>query len=186
VPHFHIPLQVGNNRLLKAMRRKYDCELYADRVRHIKRLNPSTCIGVDVIVGFPGETDDDFMDTINFIKDLDVSYLHVFTYSERARTTAIKLEDSVPLNIRRNRSKQLHILSEKKKRAFYEKNLGTSVSVLFEAEENNSMMHGFSENYIKVKTKYNQELVNTIQEVELEAIDSDGIMKCLIAAPAIL
>ena len=186
VPHFHIPLQVGNNRLLKVMRRKYDRELYADRVRNIKRLNPSTCIGVDVIVGFPGETDEEFMDTVNYLKDLDVSYLHVFTYSERARTSAIKLEDSVPINVRRNRSKQLHILSEKKKHAFYEKNLGTSVSVLFESEDNNGMMHGFSENYIKVKTRYNQELVNTIQEVELETIDSDGIMKCLIAEPSLL
>ena len=186
VPHFHIPLQVGNNRLLKAMRRKYDRELYADRVRNIKRLNPSTCIGVDVIVGLPGETDEEFMETVNFLKDLDVSYLHVFTYSERAKTTAIKLENSVPLNVRRNRSKQLHILSEKKKRAFYEENTNTVVSVLFESEDNNGMMYGFSENYIKVKTPYTPELANTIQEVEIETIDSDGIMKCLIREPSIL
>lgn len=186
VPHFHIPMQVGNNRLLKAMRRKYDRELYAERVQTIKTLNPSACIGADVIVGFPGETDDDFMDTINFIKDLDVSYLHVFTYSERARTTAIKLEGSVPIHVRRNRSKQLHILSEKKKRAFYEKNTNTVVSVLFENEDNNGVMYGFSENYIKVKTAFSPELANTIQKVELETIDSDGIMNCLITAPSIL
>ena len=185
VPHFHIPLQVGNNRLLKAMRRKYDRELYADRVKHIKKLNPSACIGADVIVGFPGETDEDFMDTVHFLKDIDVSYLHVFTYSERARTTAIKLENPVPLDVRRNRSKQLHILSEKKKRAFYEQNTNTIVSVLFEAEENNGMMYGFSENYIKVKTPFDPDLANTIQHVELEEIDTKGIMNCRILEPAI-
>ena len=122
-PHFHIPLQSGNDRLLKAMRRKYDRTLFAERIEKINQINPYTCIGVDVIVGFPGETEDDFLDTVNFLNNLDVSYLHVFTYSERAKTTAIKLGDPVPLFVRKQRSRQLHILSEKKKRSFYEKNM---------------------------------------------------------------
>jgi len=178
VPHFHIPLQSGNNRLLKTMRRKYLRELYSERVQHIKSLRPDACIGVDVIVGFPGETDEEFLDTVNFLKDLDISYLHVFTYSERANTTAVKLGDPVPMNVRRERSKQLHILSDKKKRAFYESNSGTSRRVLFEHEEDNGVMHGFTENYVKVKMPYDEKLVNTFQEVTLTEIDRDGIMKC--------
>ncbi len=178
VPHFHIPLQVGNDRLLKAMRRKYDRELYKNRVETIKSKNSKTCIGVDVIVGFPGETDNDFLDTVNFIKDLDVSYLHVFTYSERANTTAIKLGDPVPMHVRKERSKQLHILSAKKKRAFYESNLGNTAIVLFENEENNGVMHGFTQNYIKVKTPYNPDLANTFCKIKMEEIDRDGVMKC--------
>ena len=178
VPHFHIPLQVGNDRLLKAMRRKYDRELYKNRVETIKSKNSKTCIGVDVIVGFPGETDNDFLDTVNFIKDLDVSYLHVFTYSERANTTAIKLGDPVPMNVRKERSKQLHILSAKKKRAFYESNLGNTAIVLFENEENNGVMHGFTQNYIKVKTPYNPDLANAFCKIKMEEIDRDGVMKC--------
>ena len=178
VPHFHIPLQVGNDRLLKAMRRKYDRELYKNRVETIKSKNSKTCIGVDVIVGFPGETDNDFLDTVNFIKDLDVSYLHVFTYSERANTTAIKLGDPVPMHIRKKRSKQLHILSAKKKRAFYESNLGNTAIVLFENEENNGVMHGFTQNYVKVKTPYNPDLANTFCKIKMEEIDRDGVMKC--------
>lgn len=178
VPHFHIPLQSGNNRLLKAMRRKYLRELYAERVQHIKSLRPDACVGVDVIVGFPGETDEEFLDTVNFLKDLDVSYLHVFTYSERANTTAVKLGDAVPMNVRRERSKQLHILSDKKKRAFYESNTGTERTVLFEHEEDNGVMYGFTENYVKVKMPYDESLVNTFQQVTLTEIDRDGIMKC--------
>jgi threonylcarbamoyladenosine tRNA methylthiotransferase MtaB len=178
VPHFHIPLQSGNNRLLQAMRRKYLRELYAERVAHIKSLRPDACIGVDVIVGFPGETDEEFLDTVNFLKDLDISYLHVFTYSERANTTAVKLGDPVPMNVRRERSKQLHILSDKKKRAFYESNAGTKRTVLFEHEEDNGVMYGFTENYVKVKMPYDEKLVNTFQEVTLTEIDRDGIMKC--------
>ena len=178
VPHFHIPLQVGNDRLLKAMRRKYDRKLYKNRVETIKSKNSKTCIGVDVIVGFPGETDNDFLDTVNFIKDLDVSYLHVFTYSERANTTAIKLGDPVPMNVRKERSKQLHILSAKKKRAFYESNLGNTAIVLFENEENNGVMHGFTQNYVKVKTPYNPDLANTFCKIKMEEIDRDGVMKC--------
>ncbi len=178
VPHFHIPLQSGNNRLLKAMRRKYLRELYAERVSRIKSIRKDACIGVDVIVGFPGETDEEFLDSLNFLKDLPVSYFHVFTYSERANTTAVKLGDPVPMNVRKERSKMLHILSEKKKRAFYEENIGTIRSVLFENEEDTGMMHGFTENYVKVKFPFDEQMINTFQTVELSEIDRDGIMKC--------
>lgn len=180
VPHFHIPLQSGSNHILKAMRRKYLRELYAERVAYIKQLRPDTCIGVDVIVGFPGETNDEFMETMDFLKDLDISYLHVFTYSERANTTAIKLGDPVPMNVRKERSKMLHILSDKKKRAFYEQNLGSLRTVLFESEEDNGVMYGFTENYVKVKTPFDAKLINTFQRIELTEIDRDGIVKCKI------
>jgi threonylcarbamoyladenosine tRNA methylthiotransferase MtaB len=178
VPHFHIPLQSGSDKLLLKMRRKYERSLFADRVHSIKDKNSDTCIGVDVIVGFPGETDDDFMETVNFLKDLDISYLHVFTYSERANTTAVKLGDPVPMNIRKERSKQLHLLSHKKKRAFYEVNVGTTKTVLFEQEENEGTMFGFTENYVKVKLPYDAKLANTLRRVQLDEIDRDGIMKC--------
>lgn len=178
VPHFHIPLQSGNNRVLKAMRRKYERELFEDRIRTINNFNNETCIGVDVIVGFPGETDEEFMDTVNFIKDLDVSYLHVFTYSERAKTTAVKLGDAVPMNIRKQRSRQLHILSEKKKRAFYEKNIGEIRTVLFENEEHDGFIHGFTENYIKIKAPFSPDLPNQFVKVHMTGIDKDGLMEC--------
>jgi threonylcarbamoyladenosine tRNA methylthiotransferase MtaB len=177
VPHFHIPLQVGNDRILKAMRRKYERSLYAERVNQIKSLRKDCCIGVDVIVGFPGETDEEFMDSYNFIKDLDISYLHVFTYSERANTGAPKLGEKVPMEKRRERSKMLHILSDKKKRAFYEENLGSTRVALFEAEEDNGMMYGFTENYVKVKVPFDANLVNSFQKVKLDEIDRDGIVK---------
>jgi threonylcarbamoyladenosine tRNA methylthiotransferase MtaB len=177
VPHFHIPLQVGNDRILKAMRRKYERSLYAERVAQIKSLRPDCCIGVDVIVGFPGETDEEFMDSLNFIKDLDVSYLHVFTYSERANTGAPKLGEFVPMEKRKERSKMLHILSDKKKRAFYEQNLGSERTVLFESEEENGVMHGFTENYVKVKIPFNENLINQFRTVRLTEIDRDGIVK---------
>ena len=178
VPHFHIPLQSGNDRLLKAMRRKYERSLYAERVNSIKSLRADACIGVDVIVGFPGETDEEFMDTIDFLKDLDISYLHVFTYSERANTTAIKLGDPVPMAVRRERSKMLHILSDKKKRGFYEQNIGTERTVLFEHEEDEGVMYGFTENYVKVKYPYDPDMANSFHKVKLTEIDRDGIMKC--------
>jgi threonylcarbamoyladenosine tRNA methylthiotransferase MtaB len=177
-PHFHIPLQSGSNRLLQAMRRKYERELYAERVQKIKEYRPDACIGVDVIVGFPGETDEEFMETMDFLKDLDISYLHVFTYSERANTTAVKLGDPVPMSVRKERSKMLHILSDKKKRKFYEENLGSIRSVLFEQEEENGMMFGFTENYVKVKFPFDKALTNTFQQIELTEIDRDGIVKC--------
>lgn len=177
LPHFHIPLQSGSDTLLKAMRRKYLTDLYENRIDLIKKTNPSTCIGVDVIVGFPGETEEEFLKTVEFIKSLDISYLHVFTYSERANTTAKKMADSVPISIRRERSKFLQILSNKKRRAFYETQIGQKKSVLFEGEENEGTMYGFTENYVKVKTAFNAELVNQIVKVELLEIDRDGVVK---------
>ena len=171
VPHFHIPLQSGSNKLLKVMRRKYERELFADRIKTIKKYRPDACIGVDVIVGFPGETNEDFMETVDFLKALEVSYLHVFTYSERANTTAIKLGDSVPMHIRKERSKQLHLLSYKKKRAFYEANVGRAETVLFENEDNEGFMYGFTSNYVKIKTAYNAELANTFSKITMSEID---------------
>lgn len=175
-PHFHIPLQSGNDRLLKAMRRKYDRTLFAERIEKINQINPYTCIGVDVIVGFPGETEDDFLDTVKFLNNLDISYLHVFTYSERAKTTAIKLGDPVPLFVRKQRSRQLHILSEKKKRSFYEKNIGQIGLVLLEGDNHDGFMHGFTENYIKVKIPFDASLINSFVHVQHDSIDSEGIM----------
>lgn len=180
VPHFHIPLQSGSDLLLKAMRRKYDTALYRERIEFIKKSRPDACIGVDVIVGFPGETDELFMETVNFLKDLPISYLHVFTYSERANTTAIKLGDPVPMSIRKDRSKQLHILSEKKKRQFYEEQIGTIRTVLVEHEENEGWQEGFTENYIKIKLPSDATLSNSFVEVELTSIDRDGTMLCSI------
>lgn len=183
VPHFHIPLQSGSDRLLKAMRRKYERSLFAERIHKIKSINPDTCIGVDVIVGFPGETNEEFLETIDFLKDLPVSYLHVFTYSERANTTAIKLGDPVPMHIRKERSKQLHILSDKKKRQFYESAIGKTGTVLIEQEENNGWMYGFTENYVKVKVPFDEKLANTFQYVHLKSIDFEGVMECDIIVP---
>ncbi len=178
VPHFHIPLQSGSNRLLGLMRRKYERELYAERVSQIKSIRPDACVGVDVIVGFPGETDEDFLETIHFLKDLDISYLHVFTYSERANTGAPKLGEKVPMEVRRERSKQLHLLSDRKKRQFYTENLNSNRTVLFEQEEDEGIMYGFTENYVKIKYPFDSKMTNTFQSVRLTEIDRDGIMKC--------
>lgn len=175
VPHFHIPLQSGSDNLLQLMRRKYDTDLYRKRIDKIKSLMPHCCIGVDVIVGFPGETDEEFEKTLNFLKELDVSYLHVFTYSERANTKAVQMEDVVPLEKRRERSKILRILSEKKKRAFYAQFVNTEHEVLLEAENEDDRMFGFTENYIKISLPYQEELVNTIQRVKLEEISNSGV-----------
>jgi threonylcarbamoyladenosine tRNA methylthiotransferase MtaB len=177
-PHFHIPLQSGSDDILEKMRRKYKTSLYAQRVERIKATNPDACIGVDVIVGFPGETDEVFLATVNFLKDLDISYLHVFTYSERANTGAPKLGAKVPMETRRERSKILHLLSDRKKMAFYQTQVGKRKAVLFEQEENEGWLYGFSENYVKVKTPYNEALINQIVAVELTEIDRDGLMKC--------
>lgn len=177
VPHFHIPLQSGSNRVLQTMRRKYLKELYAARVERIKSTNPDCCIGVDVIVGFPGETDEEFQETVDFLKDLDVSYLHVFTYSERANTTAVKLGESVPMQKRKERSQILHSLSDRKKRGFYETQIDKEKTVLFEGEDENGMMFGFTENYVKVKTPFSEDLVNSFRKVRLQEIDRDMIMK---------
>ena len=172
VPHFHIPLQSGSNFLLKKMRRKYNTDLYSSRIKLIKKLMPHACIGVDVIVGFPGETEKEFNKTIDYIKSLPVSYLHVFTYSERANTNAPKMNEIVPMEIRRKRSKQLRILSLKLKLQFYNENIGYMGKVLFESKEDNFLI-GFTENYLKVKIPFKPKMINTIQEVRIEKISSD-------------
>jgi threonylcarbamoyladenosine tRNA methylthiotransferase MtaB len=177
VPHFHIPLQSGSNEVLKKMKRRYMRELYADRVKKIKEVMPNACIGVDVIVGFPGETEEFFLETYTFLMELDISYLHVFTYSERDNTEAAKMDGVVPKNIRSKRSKMLRGLSVKKRRAFYESQLKTKRTVLFESENKEGYIHGFTENYIKVKTPWNPNLVNTLHQVELTEIDNDGLVR---------
>ncbi len=171
VPHFHIPLQSGSNKILGLMKRRYKRELYQERVTKIKEVMPDCCIGVDVIVGHPGETEELFLETYNFLNELDISYLHVFTYSERENTAAIGIKPSVPQNKRAERSKMLHILSDKKKRYFYEQYLNTEREVLFENEENEGMMSGFTDNYIKVTAKYDPLLVNETKKVDLVAIN---------------
>lgn len=177
VPHFHIPLQSGSDQLLKSMRRKYDTALYTSRIEKIKKLMPNACIGVDVIIGYPGETDELFLETYNYLNQLNISYLHVFTYSERANTTAQKLPGKVPMKTRNERSKMLHILSDKKRRYFYEQQIGKTYPVLWEAENDEDVMYGFTSNYVKVKTTYDPSLVNEIMEVRLEEISEDMIVK---------
>ena len=177
VPHFHIPLQSGSDRLLKLMRRRYMTDLYLDRVARINKTMPNACIGVDVIVGFPGETQELFLETYNFLNQLEVSYLHVFTYSERENTPAATMEGVVPKNIRAKRSKMLRGLSAKKRRAFYESQLGNTLTVLFEGENKQGYIHGFTQNYVKVKHPWNPELVNTLREVTLLEIDEDGMVR---------
>ena len=177
VPHFHIPLQSGNNEILKLMKRRYLRDLYLDRVKFIKKLIPDACIGVDVIVGFPGESDEFFMDTFNFLNTLDVSYLHVFSYSERDNTLASELPNVVPKSIRTERSKLLRTLSFKKRRIFYESQIGKLKKVLFESENKKGYIYGFTDNYVKVRTPWNPNLVNTIEIVELKSIDGDGFVR---------
>ena len=177
VPHFHIPLQSGSDQMLKRMRRRYMGDLYVDRVRRIKETMPHACIGVDVIVGFPGETDELFLETYHFLNELDISYLHVFTYSERENTPAADMDGVVPHKIRKKRSKMLRGLSAKKRRAFYEGQLGTFRRVLFEGENKAGYIHGFTENYVKVKAPWDPNLVNTLHTVELTAIADDGLVR---------
>jgi threonylcarbamoyladenosine tRNA methylthiotransferase MtaB len=174
VPHFHIPLQSGSNKILKLMRRRYQRELYVNRVEKIKALMPNCCIGVDVIVGFPDETHDDFLDTYNFLNELNISYLHVFTYSEREKTLAASMAGAVPGSHRADRSKMLHILSDKKRRKFYEDNIGAVSTVLFENDIEDGMMHGFTENYVRVSAKYDPILVNDLKTVRLTSINEKG------------
>lgn len=176
VPHFHIPLQSGSNKILKAMRRRYQRELYADRVALIRSVMPHACIGVDVITGFPGETHADFLDTYHFLQELPISYLHVFTYSERPNTHAIQLPDAVPQHLREERTTQLRSLSDKKRRAFYEEFIGDARVVLFEEETDGQWMFGFTDNYIRVKTQYDPLLVNELIRVQLTEIDAEGHM----------
>ncbi len=177
VPHFHIPLQSGSNAMLRKMGRRYLRELYRDRVEKIKTLMPHCCIGADVIVGFPGETEAHFLETYAFLNELPVSYLHVFTYSERANTRAAEMDEVVPMKIRNQRSRMLRILSEKKRRAFYEENLGKTFQVLFEEDVEAGYMQGFTENYIRVSAKYDPVLINEIKTVTLTEINEKGTVE---------
>jgi threonylcarbamoyladenosine tRNA methylthiotransferase MtaB len=177
VPHFHIPLQSGSDVLLKRMKRRYMSGIYTDRVAKIKSLMPNACIGVDVIVGFPGETEALFLETYNYLNELDISYLHVFTYSERPNTEAFDMDGVVGKNVRSKRSKMLRVLSVKKRRSFYESQLGNTLTVLFESENKEGYIHGFTENYVKVRTPWNPELVNTLHPITLTEIDEDGVVR---------
>ncbi|MBL7849430.1 MAG: tRNA (N(6)-L-threonylcarbamoyladenosine(37)-C(2))-methylthiotransferase MtaB [Cyclobacteriaceae bacterium] len=175
VPHFHVPLQSGSDRILKLMRRRYLRELYTERVAKIKSVMPHACIGVDVIVGFPGERDEDFLETYNYLNELDISYLHVFTYSERENTLAATMPDPVPQNVRNERSRMLHILSDKKRRAFYEQNVGSARTVLFEKDIEDGMIHGFTENYVRVAVPADEELINQLRVVRIGEISQTGV-----------
>lgn len=177
VPHFHIPLQSGSDDMLKRMKRRYLSNLYVDRVTKIKEVMPHACIGVDVIVGFPGETDEHFMETYRFLQELPISYLHVFTYSERPNTEAWDMDGVVPKDVRKKRNKMLRVLSAKKRRAFYEEQVNTVRRVLFEGENKEGWIHGFTENYVKVKTHWDPALVNSVAEVKLTSIDDDGLVR---------
>lgn len=174
VPHFHIPLQSGSNELLKLMKRRYTREVFANRVESIKNLMPNACIGVDVIVGFPGETDALFLETYQFLNELNISYLHVFTYSERPNTEAVEMDGVVAKNVRHKRSKMLRGLSAKKRRAFYESQIGNTVEVLFEHENKDGFIYGFSDNYVRVKTTFDEKLINSLHTVKLKEIDEQG------------
>ncbi len=176
VPHFHIPLQSGSDKLLKLMKRRYLRKVYTNRVTAIKKQMPNACIGVDVITGFPGETDELFLETYNYLAEMNISYLHVFTYSERPNTKAVEMDGVVPMNVRKKRSKMLRGLSVKKRRAFYETQLNNNLTVLFEQENKEGFIHGFTENYVKVKTYWNPELRNTLHKVKLVSIDDDGLV----------
>ncbi len=177
VPHFHIPLQSGSNKMLGLMKRRYKKELYVDRVNKIKELMPHCCIGVDVIVGHAGETDEDFLETYNFLNELNISYLHVFTYSERENTSALLIKPVVPLQKRSERSKMLHILSDKKRRYFYEQQIGKKFTVLFEEDIENGMMQGFTENYVRVTAKYDPLLINETKLVSLMSINENMLVE---------
>lgn len=175
VPHFHVPLQSGSDRILRLMRRRYLRDLYTERVASIKKEMPHACIGVDVIVGFPGERDEDFLETYNYLNELDISYLHVFTYSERDNTLAATMPDPVPQQVRNERSRMLHILSDKKRRAFYEQNVGSTRTVLFEKDIEDGMIHGFTENYVRVAVPAEEELINQLRMVKIGEVSTTGV-----------
>ena len=177
VPHFHIPLQSGSDYILKKMKRRYLTPLYVERVLKVKKYLPNACIGVDVIVGFPGESDEHFIETYNFLNNLPISYLHVFTYSERLNTEASLMKNVVPANIRNKRSKMLRSLSVKKRRAFYETQLGKNISILLEGENKKGYIHGFSDNYVKVRSPWSPSLINKIKSVKLNEIDNEGYVR---------
>ena len=177
VPHFHVPLQSGSNKVLGLMKRRYRRELYSERVAQIKTLMPNACIGVDVIVGHPGETETDFLETQAFLAELDVSYLHVFSYSERANTPAVEITGKVDKNIINERSQILHLLSDKKRRFFYENQIGKEAKVLFEEESKDGQMEGFTENYVKVTAKYDPLLVGETKHILLKNINENGLVE---------
>ena len=177
VPHFHIPLQSGSNKILKSMKRRYNKDLYIDRINHINDTIPNACIGVDVIVGFPGETDEYFMETLDFLKELKISYLHVFTYSERNNTLASTMNFQVPKEVRTKRSMTLRSLSDKKRRVFYESQIGLDKTVLYETENRRGYIYGYTENYLRVRTPWNPELVNKLEPVRINEIDKDGYIR---------
>ena len=181
VPHFHIPLQSGSDDLLKKMKRRYMSGLYADRVAKIREVMPDSCIGVDVIVGFPGETEEKFLETYNFLNELPISYLHVFTFSERENTEAVEMDGVIPIPERKRRNKMLRILSEKKKMAFYQTQLGKTLPVLWEHENKNGLMFGFTENYVRVQKPFDINSVNEIECLKLNKIQSDGTVSVLAA-----
>ena len=174
VPHFHIPLQSGSDDILRLMRRRYKRDLYRERINYIKTLIPNACIGADVIVGFPGETDELFMETYRFIQSLDISFLHVFSYSERDNTKAIDFSNIIPKQVRFKRSKMLRSLSVKMRRNFYSNQIGTKRSILFESENKKGFIHGFSENYVRVKAHWRKNLVDKIVKYDLKEISEDG------------
>lgn len=186
VPHFHMPLQSGNNKQLRQMRRRYQRELYAERVKNIKALMPHCCIGVDVIVGFPGETEEDFLESYRFINELDISYLHVFTYSERPNTPAVAMEGVVPIAERRRRNQMLNILSEKKRRYFYEQHLGEEREVLFEESKTSGRMSGFTDNYIRVDLPLEHSMLNEIAVVSLEQINDQNLVQAKLLSSYVL
>lgn len=179
VPHFHIPLQSGSDDLLKLMKRRYLTKLYTDRIAKIREVMPDSCIGVDVIVGFPGETEEKFLETYNFLNELPISYLHVFTYSERENTEAVEMQGVVPIPERKQRSKMLRILSEKKKMAFYRTQIGKTLPVLWEHENKNGVMYGFTENYVRVQKPFDENSINTIETLKLNKIESDGTVSAV-------
>jgi threonylcarbamoyladenosine tRNA methylthiotransferase MtaB len=177
VPHFHIPLQSGSSKVLALMKRRYKRDLYLDRVTKIKQLMPDCCIGVDVIVGHPGETEEEFIESYNFINELPISYLHVFTYSERENTAAVAIKPVVPQSKRAERSKMLHILSDKKRRYFYEQQLGKTFTVLFEEDIEDGQMQGFTENYVRITAKYDPLLINETKQVQLVSINEKMLVE---------
>ena len=177
VPHFHIPLQSGSDKILKSMKRRYLSSLYSEKIKQIRSLIPDACIGADVIVGYPSETDEDFLETYNYISGLEISYLHVFTYSERANTEAIKIKDKVDKLTRSKRSKMLRSLSLEKRRCFYQSQLGKNHEVLFESENKKGYITGFTENYIRVRMPWDPTLADTLLKVKLDRIDEEGFVR---------
>ena len=177
VPHFHIPLQSGSDEILKKMKRRYMTSLYEERVLKIKQCIPDACIGVDVICGFPGESEENFIETYSFLNDLPISYLHVFKYSERQNTEAFTMNKKVPIHIRNKRSNMLRMLSIKKRRSFYESQIGKKTNILLEGENKNGYIQGFTRNYVKVRAPWNPDLVNQIVFASLKEIDEEGFMR---------